>query len=68
MQRLFVALSDAARSYITDAAKRLEDIATAWENYKSEQIEITREMLADLNREIRAALAALNLRGFTEPA
>jgi len=62
------ALSEAARSYISDAAKRLQEISAAWESYKTEQIEITREMLADLNREISVALAALKLRGFNEPA
>ncbi|MES2569937.1 MAG: fatty acid desaturase [Verrucomicrobiota bacterium] len=52
-------LTDAARAYITSAYERLQATAQAWAKHKAEQIEITRDMLAELSREIRLAVSSL---------
>ena len=60
-------LTDPARAYILDAYERLQATARAWAQHKAAQIEITREMLAELRQEIRAALSSLNFQGSEEP-
>ena len=50
-------LSEIAVTYITDAYHRLEAAAQEWARHKAQQLEVTREMLLELRREIRAALA-----------
>jgi stearoyl-CoA desaturase (delta-9 desaturase) len=49
-------LSEIAVTYITDAYHRLEAAAQEWARHKAQQLEVTREMLLELRREIRAAL------------
>ncbi|MEP6673267.1 MAG: fatty acid desaturase [Chthoniobacter sp.] len=51
----------AAREYIASAYARLQATATEWAQFKDAQMEITREMLAELRAEVRAALASLRL-------
>ena len=60
-------LTDAARAYITGACERLQRTATEWAHFKAAQMEITREMLAELHSEVRAAIASLK-RGDHEAA
>ena len=55
-------LTSAARAYITGAYERLQATATEWAQFKEVQMEITREMLAELRDEIRAAIESLKLR------
>ena len=54
-------LTDAASAYITNAYHRLQATAQQWTQRKAEQFEVTREMLADLRNEIRAATSTLQL-------
>lgn len=63
-------LSDTARAYIADSYERLKAIARDWAQHKAAQIEVTREMLTKLHKDIRAASSVLKLRGFAgeEPA
>jgi stearoyl-CoA desaturase (Delta-9 desaturase) len=61
-------LSDAARAYIMSAYERLQATARFWAQYKTEQMEVTREMLAELRLEVRMALGSLEFQGFQEPA
>jgi len=49
--------------YLTAAGHRLEAVAEQWTMRRAQQIEVTREMLADLRREIRAATSVLRLPG-----
>ena len=44
------------------AYERLQATATEWAHFKDMQMEITREMLAELREEIRAAIESLKLR------
>jgi stearoyl-CoA desaturase (delta-9 desaturase) len=60
-------LTDAARAYIASSYERIQETARAWAQHKGEQIEVTREMLADLRDEVRSAMSALKQRGFEEP-
>jgi stearoyl-CoA desaturase (delta-9 desaturase) len=55
-------LPAAARAYLTSAYERLQATANEWAEFKTAQIEITREMLAELSAEIRKALASVKLR------
>jgi stearoyl-CoA desaturase (Delta-9 desaturase) len=55
-------LTAAARAYITTAYERLQATANEWAEFKTAQIEITREMLAELSIEVRNAIASLKLR------
>ncbi len=55
-------LTDAAREYIATAYARLQGTMTEWAQFKDAQMEITREMLAELRMEVRAAVASLKLR------
>ncbi len=55
-------LTAAARAYVTSAYERLQATANEWAEFKTAQIEITREMLAELSTEIRSAIASLKLR------
>lgn len=61
-------LTGPARAYIADAYERLQTAAREWTQRKSEQIEVSREMLAELREEIRAAMSSLKMHGFQEPA
>ena len=55
-------LTDAARAYFTRNYERLQATAAEWAKFKAAQMEITREMLAELREEIRTAIASLKLR------
>jgi len=52
-------LTEGARAYIAASYARLQATATEWAQFKDAQMEITREMLADLRAEVRAAVATL---------
>jgi stearoyl-CoA desaturase (Delta-9 desaturase) len=52
-------ISAAAAAYIADSYHRLQAAAHEWAEHRAKQIEVTREMLTDLQREIRAALSVL---------
>ena len=54
-------LSTAAAAYITSSYHRLHSAAHQWGEQRAKQIEVTREMLADLRCEIRLALSVLRL-------
>jgi stearoyl-CoA desaturase (delta-9 desaturase) len=56
-------LTEAASAYIANAYHRLQATAQQWAQRKAEQFEVTREMLAELRREIRAATNTLQLFG-----
>ena len=49
--------------YVTNACHRLEAVAQQWAIRRAQQMEVTREMLVDLRREIRAATSVLRLPG-----
>ena len=51
--------SSAIYEMIESAYLRLQDVANSWEEYKEAEIEISREMLAELRRELRQAIAEL---------
>ncbi len=55
-------LTAAARAYISGVYERLQVTANEWAQFKAAQMEITREMLAELSNEIRSALATLKVR------
>ena len=61
-------LPAAARAYITSTYDRLQVTANEWAQFKAAQMEITREMLADLSREIRSAINSLKLRNLDSNA
>jgi stearoyl-CoA desaturase (delta-9 desaturase) len=61
-------LTTAAREYIASSYARLQATATEWAQFKDAQMEITREMLAELREEVRAAMASLRLRDHELPA
>src|SRR5580704_14652618 len=54
-------LTEAASAYIASAYHRLQATAQQWTQRKAEQFEVTREMLAELRAEIRAATSTLRL-------
>jgi stearoyl-CoA desaturase (delta-9 desaturase) len=55
-------LPEAARAYFVAAYARLQETMTEWAQFKDAQMEITREMLADLRMEVRAAVDSLKRR------
>jgi stearoyl-CoA desaturase (delta-9 desaturase) len=55
------AISAAAAEYIAASYKRLQAAAQEWADHRTKDIEVTREALAGLRREIRAALSVLRL-------
>jgi stearoyl-CoA desaturase (delta-9 desaturase) len=57
-------LSATTAAYLANSYQRLQAIAQEWAEQRAKQIEVTREMLADLRREIRAALSVLRLPDF----
>ena len=57
-------LTAAARAYIADAYERLQNTAREWAHHKAEQMEVSREMLANLRIEIRMAVGCLKSQGF----
>ena len=57
-------LSATATTRITRSYQRLRAAAHEWAGRRATQIEVTREMLADLRREIRSALRVLRLPDF----
>jgi stearoyl-CoA desaturase (delta-9 desaturase) len=63
-------LTELAVIYITNACQHLETVAQQWTMRRAQQMEVTREMLADLRREIRAATNVLRLPGMyhSQPA
>jgi stearoyl-CoA desaturase (delta-9 desaturase) len=52
-------LSATAATYIANSYQRLQAAAHQWAEHRAQQIEVTREMLAELQREIRTALSVL---------
>jgi stearoyl-CoA desaturase (delta-9 desaturase) len=54
-------LPELAVAYVTNARQRLETVAQNWAMRRAQQLEVTREMLVDLRREIRAATSVLRL-------
>jgi stearoyl-CoA desaturase (delta-9 desaturase) len=61
-------LTAAARAYIVAAYARLEETMAEWARFKDAQMEITREMLAELREEVRLAVESLHLRDHEIPA
>jgi stearoyl-CoA desaturase (delta-9 desaturase) len=59
-------LTETASACIANAHRRLQAIAQQWAQRKSEQIEVTREKLATLRNEIRAATRTLRRLGVRE--
>ena len=59
-------LTDAASAYIASAYHRLQAAAQQWKQRKAEQFEVTRETLAELRNEIRAAMNDLRRSGLRE--
>ena len=55
-------LTEAARAYFVASYARLQKTMTEWAQFKDAQMEITREMLADLRVEVRAAVDSLKRR------
>jgi stearoyl-CoA desaturase (Delta-9 desaturase) len=56
-------LTETASAYLANAYHRLMQIAQQWTERKAQQLEVTREMLTELRREIRAATSILRLSG-----
>ncbi len=56
-------LSQTARAYLSNAYEQLQVAAQEWNQRKNEQIEVTREMLAELREEIRIASSLLRQLG-----
>jgi stearoyl-CoA desaturase (delta-9 desaturase) len=54
-------LTALALDYVTTAYHRLEAVAQQWTARRAEQLEVTREMLVELRREIRLATSVLRL-------
>jgi stearoyl-CoA desaturase (delta-9 desaturase) len=59
-------LTAPARAYVAEAYARMQKTASEWAQFKAAQIEITREMLAELSTEVRAAWNSVRLQGFQE--
>jgi stearoyl-CoA desaturase (delta-9 desaturase) len=57
-------LSATATTRITSSYERLQAAAHEWAERQAKQVEVTREMLAGLRREIRSALSVLRLPDF----
>jgi stearoyl-CoA desaturase (delta-9 desaturase) len=54
-------LTALAVTYVTSACQRLEAVTQQWTALKAQQLEVTREMLIELRREIRVATSVLRL-------
>jgi stearoyl-CoA desaturase (Delta-9 desaturase) len=54
-------LPDTASAYVASAYQRLQRAAQQWTRRKADQLGVTREMLAELRTEIRAATSTLRL-------
>jgi len=52
-------LSTTAHSYLSDAYHQLQELAQHWSHSKAEKMEVTREKLAEIRDEIRAATQLL---------
>jgi stearoyl-CoA desaturase (delta-9 desaturase) len=61
-------LTAAARAYIATSYARLQETMAEWARFKDAQMEITREMLAELREEVRLAVESLHLRDHEIPA
>jgi stearoyl-CoA desaturase (Delta-9 desaturase) len=59
-------LTTANATYIANAYQALLETAQQWTQRKAEQLEVTREMLADLRNEIRVATSALRVPGLRQ--
>jgi stearoyl-CoA desaturase (Delta-9 desaturase) len=57
------ALTEANATYIANAYQTLLETAQQWTQCKAGQLEVTREMLANLRNEIRVATSALRMPG-----
>ncbi len=53
---------------LESAYARLQEVSNSWSEYKDAEIEISREMLIELRREVRLAIAQLKQIGFAELA
>jgi stearoyl-CoA desaturase (delta-9 desaturase) len=60
-------LTETAYAYIHSAYERLQVIAREWTQRRGEEIEVSREMLAELREEVRQAMSSLKLRGMPQP-
>lgn len=54
-------LTETAAAYFANAYHRLQNAAKNWTDHKAQQIEVTREMLGELQNEIRRATRILRL-------
>jgi stearoyl-CoA desaturase (delta-9 desaturase) len=54
-------LTEAATAYFANAYHRLQNTAQIWTLQKAQQIEVTREMLKEVQNEIRTATRILSL-------
>jgi stearoyl-CoA desaturase (delta-9 desaturase) len=52
-------LTQAARAYLSSAAEQTQKTVEAWLQRRADQVEITREMLAELRKDIRNAWRAI---------
>jgi stearoyl-CoA desaturase (Delta-9 desaturase) len=59
-------LTEASATYIANAYRTLLETAQQWTQRKTEQLEVTREMLASLRKEIRFATSALRMPGLRQ--
>jgi stearoyl-CoA desaturase (delta-9 desaturase) len=59
-------LTDAAHAYVSHAYERLQATAREWAQHKAEQIEVTRDMIAELREELRLAASSLKFDGLQE--
>jgi stearoyl-CoA desaturase (delta-9 desaturase) len=59
-------LSETAATYIENAYRNLREAAHQWAQRKAGQLEVTREMLANLRNQIRVATNALRQAGFRQ--
>ena len=55
-----VSEENAEHGLLLTVYERLQATAAQWEKYRDEQLEVTRDMLAELQRELRAAVWQLN--------
>ncbi|MGV3533938.1 MAG: fatty acid desaturase [Chthoniobacteraceae bacterium] len=59
-------LTSAARAYLISAAEQTQKTVEAWVQRRQEQAEVTREMLAELRREIRLAWRTIQERNIQD--
>jgi stearoyl-CoA desaturase (delta-9 desaturase) len=57
-------LPETAHAYLTETYHRIQATAQQWAQHRAQDLEVTREMLAELREEIRVALEALRMPHF----